>query len=186
MHDPGRHRKMNGKRFGDSIAEHLAEKFRLKGIDMGIVTIAEVLRHVEKFEDMLADFYEKLSHDTTHEGVRLLTDYMSRHRQRTHKLLFELPVDNVEQIRRICHTRLRYEPQGLGHHCFDGVELSADASAEEVLDTAIKFDECLVQFYRQVLQRPVSQEIKTLFENLIQWEQQDEIELKKIKAMHYF
>ena len=63
---------------------------------MGVVTIAEVLRHVEEFERMLAEFYAKLSHETTREGVRLLTDYMSRHRLRTHIALFKLPVVRVE------------------------------------------------------------------------------------------
>ena len=153
---------------------------------MGVVTIAEVLRHVEKFEGILADFYANLSHQTTREGVRLLTDYMSRHRRRTHIALFKLPVKKVEEIYRICHTPLRYEPHGADRHCFEGIELPPDATAAEVLDIAIKFDECMVQFYRQVVRQPVDQEIKQLFESLIQMEQYDEIELKKIKAMDYF
>lgn len=150
------------------------------------ITIAEVLKHVEEFENMLADFYEKLSHDTAREGVRLLADYMSRHRRRTHKALFELPIDSVERIRRICHTRLPYEPQGLGRHCFSRAELPSDATIEEVLDIAIEFDEHLIQFYQQVVQQPVDQEIKMLFENLIQWEQCDQQKLAKIKAAPYF
>ncbi|MHC4418160.1 MAG: ferritin family protein [Planctomycetota bacterium] len=154
---------------------------------MGVVTIAEVLRHVEEFEDMLAEFYAKLARsETEREGVRLLADYMSRHRRRTHRALFELPVESVEHIRRICHTRLRYEPQQLNRHCFDGVELPPDGTADEMLDIAIEFDECLVRFYQQVVRQPVDREIKTLFDSLIRWEQNDEIELKKIKAMHYF
>ncbi len=155
-------------------------------IAMDIVTIADLLRRIENFEDMLADFYEKLSHETTSEGVRLLCDYMSRHRRRTHKALFELPVENVDQIRRICNTPLRYEPAGLNSHCFDKAKLTPDATGEEVLEMAIKFDECLIQFYRQVVQRPVSREIKTLFENLILWEQNDKTQLNKIKSSHYF
>jgi hypothetical protein len=153
---------------------------------MGVVTIAEVLRHVEEFERMLVEFYAKLSLQTTREGVRLLTDYMSRHRLRTHIALFKLPVKSVERIHRICNSPLRYEPRGADSHCFEGIELPPDATAAEVLDIAIKFDECLIQFYRQVVQQPVDHEIKQLFESLIQREQDDEIELKKIKAMDYF
>jgi hypothetical protein len=36
------------------------------------------------------------------------------------------------------------------------------------------------------VRQPVDQEVKQLFESLIRWEQDDEIELKKIKAMDYF
>lgn len=153
---------------------------------MGVVTIAEVLKHVEEFERMLAEFYAKLSKQSAREGVRLLTDYMSRHRRRTHIALFKLPVEKVEEIHRICHTPLHYEPQGADRHCFDGIKLTPNATASEVLDAAIEFDECLIRFYKQVLQQPLDQHIKTLFESLILKEQDDEIELKKIKAMHYF
>ena len=153
---------------------------------MGIITIAEVLERVNDFERMLAEFYAKLSNQSTREGVRLLSDYMSRHRQRTHKALLELPIDEAEEIRRVCHTSLRYEPQGLGKCCFEGIELGPNASADEVLDVAIKFDECLIRFYKQVSQQHVSQHIKELFESLARKELSDEIELKKIKAMNYF
>ena len=153
---------------------------------MGIITVAEVLERVNDFERMLAEFYAKLSNQTTREGVRLLSDYMSRHRQRTHKALLELPIDEAEEIRRVCHTSLRYEPQGLGKCCFEGIELGPNASADEVLDVAIKFDECLIRFYKQVSQQHVSQHIKELFESLARKELSDEIELKKIKAMNYF
>ena len=156
---------------------------------MGVVTIAEVLRHVEEFERMLAEFYAKLSQQSTREGVRLLTDYMSRHRRRTHIALFKLPVEKAEEIYRICHTPLQYDPHdphAIDYTCFEGVELSPDATTAEVLDAAIEFDECLVRFYRQVVQQPVDQKIKALFESLIHREQEDEIELKKIKAMDYF
>ena len=153
---------------------------------MAIITIAEVLDHVDKFERMLAEFYAKLSHQTTREGVKILTDYMSRHRQRTHLALVKLPISEIEEVRRICHTSLRYQPHGADKHCFEGVELPPDATATEVLDVAIEFDEHLIRFYKQVLQQPVDRHIKELFESLIRKEQDDEIELKKIKAMDYF
>lgn len=150
---------------------------------MAIVTIAQVLACAEDFERKLAEFYADLAKQTTREGVRLLTDYMSRHRQRTHKALSRLPDIDMYQV---CKTPLKYEPHAVDYHCFEGVELPPDATAAEVLDIAIKFDECLVKLYRQVAQQQVDQKIKDLFENLILWEQDDEIELKKIKAMDYF
>ena len=153
---------------------------------MDVITIAELLRRVEEFEAKAAALYSKLSRETTHEGARMLADYLSRHRRRTHKALVDLPVDSVEQIRRICNTPLRYEPDGPGRHGFDEIELPSDATAEDILDIAIWFDECLIKFYRQIVQRPVDQNIKTLFESLIRWEEGDEIEMKKIKAAHCF
>ena len=108
---------------------------------------------------------------------------MSRHRMRIHSELSKL---TPLQVERICCAPLRYEPQGADTSCFEGMELSPDATAADMLDTAIAFDECLIRFYRQVIQQPVDQEIKDLFESLVRAEESSEIELKKIKAMDYF
>jgi hypothetical protein len=111
---------------------------------------------------------------------------MSRHRRRIHYAIVKLPVTDAEEIRRICHAPLRFEPHGADFHCLDEMRLPADVTAREVLDAAIKFDECLIGFYKQVLEQPVDEHVRTLFESLLRMEQDDEIELKKIKAMDYF
>ncbi len=150
---------------------------------MAVITIEDVLKHAERFEQMLADFYANLSERSCREGVRLLTDYMSRHCERIAEALDKL---SPEQVCRVCSAPLRYEPQAADCRCFDRIELPDNPSAAAVLDAAVIFDECLVSLYRQVLQQPVDEEIRELFESLVRAEQRDEIELKKIKAMDYF
>ncbi len=150
---------------------------------MAVTTIDDVLKHAERFEQMLSDYYTELSEHSTREGVRLLTDYMSRHRVRIKEALSEL---SSEQMHHICSTPLRYEPQAADPRCFEGVNVPPTATAAHVLDTAVTFDECLIKLYRQVLQQPLEQEVKELFESLLHAEQRDEIELKKIKALDYF
>ena len=150
---------------------------------MAVTTVDEVLRSAERFERMLADYYAKLSEKTAREGVRLLADYMSRHRVRIGDALGKLA---PEQIHRVRSAPLRYEPQAADCRCFEGVDLPPEASAEQVLDAAVTFDECLVTLYLQIIRQPVDEEVKALFESLIRTEQRDEIELKKIKAMDYF
>ena len=150
---------------------------------MAAITLGEILEHVEEFEEILRDFYAKLSEKTTHEGVRLLTEYMSRHSLHIHELLKEL---NPSRKKTICSTPLPYTPHFPGKHCVDLVKLPADPTAIEVLDAAVSFDECLVQMYHSVADQPVSQDIKDFFESLIRNLEKDEVELKKIKAMDYF
>ena len=108
---------------------------------------------------------------------------MSRHQTWITEAFEKLPPD---QVSRICNHPLRYEPQAADCRCFEGMELPADATAAQVLDAAIIFDECLVSLYRQVVQQPVDEEIRELFESLIRAEESDEIRLKKIKALDYF
>ncbi len=150
---------------------------------MPVVTVADVLRHAEAFEKMLTDYYHDISERTTREGVRLLSDYMARHQARIAEFLDKLP---SPRVRRICSTPLRYEPHAADCRCFEGMELPANATAAQVLDTAITFDECLIKLYRQVVTQDVGEEIKELFEGLIRVEELDEVELQKIKSADYF
>ncbi len=150
---------------------------------MAIATVDDVLEHAERFEQMLAAFYSDVCEHSSREGVRLLTDYMSRHRERIVEALKKM---SPQQVQRICSAPLRYEPHAANCACIKGIKLPDNASAAEVLDTAVLLDECLISLYRQVLLQPVDQEILELFESLVRTEQRDEIQLKKIKAMDYF
>ena len=61
---------------------------------MAVITIEDVLKHAERFEQMLADYYADLSKHSCREGVRLLTNYMSRHRKRIADAL-EVPMEKL-------------------------------------------------------------------------------------------
>ena len=150
---------------------------------MAIATVGDVIKHAEAFEQMLSDYYAGLAERSEREGVRLLTDYMGRHCARIAEALQRLP---EAEVRRILAVPLRYEPEVADCRCFEGVELPPDATAAQVLDVAVTLDECLIRLYRQVAGQPVEQSVKDLFESLVHAEENDEIELRKIKAMDYF
>jgi rubrerythrin len=150
---------------------------------MAITTVNDVVQQAKEFEKRLADLYKRISAKSTQEGARMLADYMSRHRQRINRALSRLSSGKVE---RILSTPLQYEPENTACRSFDNIDLSPDADAKEIIDAAVAFDQCLVEFYRQVADQTVDQDVRELFENLILWEEDDEIQLKKMKAMDYF
>ncbi len=159
----------------------------MDNVDLGgfmrAITLGEILGHVERFEQSLGDYYANLCRKTTHEGVRLLTDYMSRHSLRIHELLEKVPADTRKVL---YSTPIPYMPELPGENNIKQAHLPANPTASEVLDAAIQFDDCLVKMYHSVADQAVSQEIKDFFEYLIRDMETDEIQLKKIKAMDYF
>jgi hypothetical protein len=150
---------------------------------MRAITIGQVLGHIEEFEDLLSNFYEKVSQESSHEGVRLLTEYMSRHSHHMKDLLSKMP---EEKVARIIKVPLSYQPHIPDCHCFEEIDVTPDSKAADVLNAAVLLDECLMQLYRQVVRQPVEEQIREIFEELIQIIEQDEIQMKKIKAMNYF
>lgn len=150
---------------------------------MAKITVADVLEHAKRFEDMLANYYADISSHTMRDGVRMLADYMSRHRRRITDFLGKMDPDEKRRIKRI---PLPFDPEAADCHCFEGKEISSEAPASEVLDRAVELDQCLVDLYRQVAEEVTDQEAKELFEKLLQAEERDEVRLKRIKAMDYF
>ncbi|MHC4740643.1 MAG: ferritin family protein [Planctomycetota bacterium] len=143
------------------------------------ITISEIFEYVEKFERMLAELYTDVSHESQKDAVSLLGEYIARNRSRTMEAIEELPTKEIDHIRSV---RLQYPPHIPGPHCLEEIPIDADSTAQQILDAAMQFDECLVHMYEQIADQTVEHETKELFENLIQLERNDELRLKKIKA----
>jgi rubrerythrin len=150
---------------------------------MAVTNVACVLRRAGDFEHQLMTYYLDLSEQSTREGVRLLTEYMARHRRRLAEALERFPAGEYQ---RISALPLRYEPVSSECDHFKALSFPPDATAADVLDLAIGLDECLISLYRQVSQQDVEPEVKELFESLVRREERDEVMLKKIKATNYF
>ena len=150
---------------------------------MSITTVRDVLEHANRFERMIAEYYEDIEKHSSREGVRLLCHYMSRHADRIREMCEKLP---PKQFKRLAAHPVRYEPSGADRHSLENMSLDADAPSEEVLDAAIQLDECLVDLFKQVERQTNDEEIAGFFKSLIASEISDEKRLKKIKAMHYF
>jgi len=150
---------------------------------MAVITVEDVLKTAEEFESRLVEYYADVSERTTSEGVRLLSGYIGRHRRRLAEALSQL---SDEARTRICGCPIRYEPAKPHCSCFEGAGLRPDAPAAEILDIAVEVDECLIELYKQVLRQDLDPEVRALFESLVQCEEWDEVELKKIKATDYF
>ena len=151
---------------------------------MAKITVGDVLVHAERFEDMLAEYYAAISSHSVRDGVRMLADYMSRHRRRIYEFLSKREPGEIQRIKRV---RLPVEPEAADERCFtDSTRLPPDASASEVLDVALQLDQCLINLYRQAAEETADTEARELLEKLQVVEVRDKIRLQKIKALDYF
>ncbi|MCK4999966.1 MAG: hypothetical protein KAS23_10535 [Anaerohalosphaera sp.] len=147
------------------------------------ITVSTILERAEEFEERLSQFYKRYSHHTQRASIGLLADHISRHSHHIREYLSKL--DDPEK-RHICSVQVPYEPTMPDCRCIERSELAFDASVDEVIGAAMQFDEYLLQMYRQVVQQPVAQEVKALFESLIQNIEQEERELQKIREEDCF
>ena len=136
----------------------------------------DVLEHAREFHQKLRVFYEELKASASKERTRALLDYMSRHEQYLDDCLaqFEEQVsDNV------LDTYFKYGSEATTIAEIREFEIKPEMEVDDVVAAAMHFDACLIEFYREMAQRSLSDKVREVFENLLVMEQHEQIELSK-------
>ncbi len=136
----------------------------------------DVLKHARKFHQKLGVFYEDLKESASRERVRTLLDYMSRHEKHLDACLAEYE----EQVSdNVLDTYFKYGSESTELTAIADFEIEPDMGVDDVVAAAMHFDACLVAFYREMAQRALSEKVREVFQNLLEMEQHEQIELSK-------
>ncbi len=132
-------------------------------------TIRQLLDRARDVHHDLSERYEHLSRTAEGERVRLLLEYMSRHEDYLEQCLAQYEEDAEGHV---LDYWMRFEPEMDLSEC--GV-LTPDMSIAEVITVALRLDECLVRFYRQIAENATSVEVRELFVRLTALEKREEL-----------
>ena len=136
----------------------------------------DVLEHVREFHRKLGAFYDELKASTSRERARVLLDYMSRHE----KYLEDCLIQYEEQVSdNLLDTYFKYGSESTELTAITDFEIKPDMDVEDVIAAAMHFDTCLIAFYREMSQRALSKKVREVFENLLEMEQNEQIQLSK-------
>lgn len=134
----------------------------------------DVLDHARIFHNELRRLYEQLSTETEKERVRMLLDYLSRHEEHLEE---SLAAYEEGASKRVLDTWFKYVPAEDKLEKFRDVKLEPDMSVDDVVDVALRMDDCLVDLYKEMAEVAVSQEVKEVFTNLLEMEEQEKHKL---------
>jgi hypothetical protein len=151
---------------------------------MANLTVGDMLDRAQTFESRLEEFYAAVRDAARSDGVRLLTHYLSRHRNHLPTALQALSPGAEHRIRlgTLKYDDTEFRPD----RDFDGLDISPDVKSDEFLDTAIALVERLTSFYRWLGRQPLGSDASALVQSLLKIEETHVVELKKTKAMDYF
>lgn len=136
----------------------------------------DILEHAKSFHEQLSAFYGRLSDTAAKDRIKVLLNYMSRHEQHLVEALSGLESDAA---RKVLDTWFKFGPEMPACTCFECMDLQPDMTLEQITQAALKVDRCLVDFYRQAVEKAVSQDVKDLFTRLLEMEQKEETECLK-------
>lgn len=151
---------------------------------MAIVTIGEMIKRVERFEEQLEQYYAFIRDGTRDNGVRLLTYYLSRHRRHMQEALKNFTPEEIEHFKKI---KLKYDVEFHPEKEFHIMKIPLEqVRGKDLLEAAVEYDTQVVGFYRRILDQSMNPDAKEFVESLIRLEERDVVMLKKMIAMNYF
>ena len=151
---------------------------------MAYKTTKDILELARAFHEQVSAYYRKLGDKSKRQRVKMLLDYMSRHEKHLEQCLTEYEQD---ASRKILETWFKYTPQFDIPSCFEDIELNPDMCIDDVIELALRLDDCLVELYKGMAEKAEYSDVKKVFTNLLEMEKhekmnlvRDAIELKEI------
>lgn len=126
----------------------------------------------------MSDYYNQTSLQSDIPRLKMLLDYLSRHEKYFEESLVNFEKDSSEKI---LNTWFKYTPdsntlQGCGCEEF---QIKSNMTVDEVIQIALKVDQCLINFYQQMTENCVIPEIKEIFDNLLEMEKREDKKMIK-------
>ena len=124
----------------------------------------------------IKELYEDLNEHAQLERVKLLLDFLSRHEQRMEESLARF---EKESRHGILEAWLEYSPGLDVDKVMDRFRLRENPSSDEIIQIAMDFDDALVSLYREVAEKANNSKVKALFNNLLQLEESEKIQVAR-------
>ena len=136
--------------------------------------VKDVIEYSQEIHTKLAKFYNQLSEKHQLSHIKMLLDYLNRHERNLADSLSQYENDAAQQM---MNTWLQYAPTTKLEDKIKYFPIHSDMTLQEVIDIALDLDNALVDLYRNVAQNVDTQELRELFQSLI------DMEKKKKKRM---
>lgn len=147
--------------------------------------VSEIFEIIEKYHMGLSDYFISLKYKTEDERVRLLLEFLGK----SEAFLAEY----LEKYRKSAPNRLMnawvkyvpWLPTDVYCECRKNVNLQPPLSTYNVLDAALHFDDCLVNYYTTLVQEIENEKVGAIFANLLRVTKKHEMNLcRDISWLH--
>jgi rubrerythrin len=139
----------------------------------------EVLQHAKKFHEQVSVLCRRLSGKCEQERIRMLLDYMSERESQLAKAIDQFANETSDNV---LDTWFQYTQDKTALTCPD-FELTAETKTEDVLRLGLELAQCLIEMYKEIADNADSEEIQTVFRNLLEREEKEKLKLARNAQM---
>ena len=137
-------------------------------------TERNILDHAGYFHNFLANYYKKIAEETEHPRIKLLLEHLSLHEKYMEAGLGKFQEEATAQILETRHSFTDCEKK---LKKLDRKGIAPGDSVDEVMRKAIELDNCLIDFYRNLLKKTTSKELQEIYLSLITLEESEKMQM---------
>jgi rubrerythrin len=136
----------------------------------------DVLDHARAFHHQVSDLYQRLEDRVEKERVQMLLDYLRRHEKHLEQSLADY---EEEASKRILETWFQYTLEEDPSELLSELEVKGDMPVDDVVRLALRLDDYLIALYRNMADHTDIPDVKEVFTNLLELEQEDEHQIAR-------
>jgi hypothetical protein len=124
----------------------------------------------------ISELYDELNEKAELERVKMLLEYLSRHEHHLEQTLLRY---EKEVHGGILEAWLEYSPTLDVDAVMEASQLPENPSTDDIFAAALAFDDTLVKLYREVAEKAHDPHTRALFQDLLQLEEQEKIQVTR-------
>ncbi len=134
----------------------------------------DFLDFIKNFHHKLSEFYNNLSNESDKEKIKIILSYVAEHELKMAKAIQDYEEDVSPKI---SETWFQFVDTNQAVECLSLLTDSKFKSIDEIIESVVKLDECLICIYGRLSAYAPTDDVRTVFENLQELETG---ELKKL------
>lgn len=143
---------------------------------MHFKTVKDVVDFSRRLHVQISELYERLSQDTAQARVSMLLDYLKRHEKHLEETLCKFEKDKSQSV---LNSWLQYAPDQNLDDVLASININNEMDVDDVVLMALKLDDYFIDLYQGMVDSSGSSAVKAVFQNLLDMEQQEKIQLAK-------
>jgi hypothetical protein len=133
--------------------------------------VRDVLDHAREFHNRLSEFYQDLADHEEAARIKMLLEHIG-----TREKSLEQGLANFEESasKQVLDTWFQYAQDESTLKLPDAMEIKPHMSVEDVIRIGLELDDRLIKLYKDAAENADVPEVREVFNNLLEMEQQDE------------
>lgn len=140
-------------------------------------TVKEIIENIHGFHLGLSEYFLSLKESAQDKRAEMLLDYLGGHEAYIAKHLGLYLHDSEDKILNQWISVVPWLPKDILCHCSKNLKINAPISVDDIIDIAIHYDDCLIDFFSVLVKETESTGAELMFSNFLKQAKNEEKKL---------